>query len=359
MKYLKSLLAVGFIILLFSGCGSEEPPKKEVIRPVKAMFAGGITDIAGEGYPAITKAKQEAAVSFKVGGPIIKYNVIEGAKAKKGSLIAELDPRDYILAEQSARARYEQTKAEAGRYERLWKKGSVAKNDYDIKKANFLEAKAAWESAKNNLNDTKLYAPFTGYYGAKLVEIGEEVKPKQPITTLYDLSKLEVYATIPEQLAVRFRDFQSYEVTFETYPGQKFSAELKEMGKAPSAEGYPLYLYLDYKIDVNNPAQPKISAGMSCRVTIKLGRTGEENNEIIVPLGAVFEGETDNQPSVWIINRDNLTVAKRPVTLGDFVGKDHVIIKSGLKAGEQIVAAGSRRLIEGQKVKILNQENFN
>jgi multidrug efflux pump subunit AcrA (membrane-fusion protein) len=116
---------------------------------------------------------------------------------------------------------------------------------------------------------------------------------------------------------------------------------------------------LDYKIDPNDPAQPKITAGMSCRVTIKLGRSGETNNEIVVPLAAVFEGETDNQPSVWIIDRDNLTVTKRHVTLGDFVGKDHIIIKSGLKAGEQIVAAGSKRLIEGQKVKILNQKNFN
>ena len=359
MKKLSYFLSLSILLIFFAGCGSEEAPKKEIIRPVKAMMVGSIADLAERGYPATTKASQETEVSFRVGGPLIKVNVVEGAVVKKGEIIAEIDPRDYKLEEQSARARYQQTKAEAERYKRLWEKGSVAKNDYDRKQAAYLQAKAAWEDAVNNLKDTKLRAPFTGVYGAKLVDVGQEVKAKEPITTISNLSVIEVATTIPEQLAVQFRNFESFEVVFETYPDIVFQATLKEMGKVPTAEGFPLRLYLNHKNDPKDPNQPKITAGMSCRVTIKLKQVDANNDEIVVPLAAVFESGDENHPSVWVlVGKDTLTVKKQAVKLNGFAGKDLVKIESGLEAGQQIVVAGAKRLVEGQKVKILDNENF-
>jgi len=362
MKNLTYVLAALTMLIFITGCGSDEAPKKEIIRPVKAMLVGSAADLAGQGFPATTKASQESEISFRVGGPLIKMNVVEGAKVNKGEIIAEIDPRDFRLAEQSARARYEQTKAEADRYERLWKNGSVAKNDFDRKKAAFLEAKAAWEEANNNLKDCKLRAPFTGFYGAKLVDVGQEVKPKQPVTTLSNLEVIEVATTIPEQLAIKMRDFESYKVTFDAYPGYVFTATLKDMGKVPTAEGFPLRLYLSHKNDKSKPDQPKITAGMSCRVNIKLKNSGDDNGSMVVPLTAVFEADTDNVPSVWILNKtdndDIYTVKKQHVKLNGFVGKDNVKIVEGLKAGQKIVTAGTKRLSGNQKVKILDQKAF-
>ncbi len=360
MKKLAYLLYSAFLVVFITGCGSEEAPKKEMIRPVKAMIVGSISDLAGQGYPAVTKPLQESEISFRVGGPLLKMNVVEGTHVNKGELVAEIDPRDYILAEQSARARYEQTKAEAERYERLWQKGSVAKNDYDRKYANYLQAKAKWEEAKNNLNDTRLYAPFSGFYGPKLVDVGTEVKPKQPVTTSADLERLEVVTTIPEKLAVRFKNFDSYEVIFDIYPDMVFKATLKDMGKVPTPEGFTLTLYLTHKNNPDDLNQPKITAGMSCRVNIRFKDMENSMNELIVPTAAVFEGETDNTPSVWILEGDGeiRTVKKQHVQLGGFEGKDYIKIAGGLKSGQQIVAAGSKRLVEGQKVKILDQKAF-
>jgi len=360
MKNLSYLLSIAAFILFMTSCGEEEAPKKEIIRPVKAMMVGGIADLAGRGYPATTKASQESELSFRVSGQLTKVNVVEGAKVNKGDIVAEIDPTDYRLAEQSARARYDQTKAEADRYKRLWEKGSVAKNDYERKRANYLQAKAQWEEAANNLKYTKLRAPFTGVYGAKLADVGQEVQAKQPVTTLSDLSAIEVATTIPEQLAVQYRNFDSYEVVFDTYPDKTFTATLKEMGKVPTAEGFPLRLYLEHKNNPNDQKQAKITAGMSCRVFIKLKNIDATQSQITVPLAAVIEGEADNHPSVWVlVGTDTLTVKKQAVQLDGFAGKDLVKIKSGLEAGQQIVIAGAKRLVEGQKVKILDQKAFN
>ena len=349
------IIAMSFLagIVLLAGCGSKEVEKKERTRPVKSLIIGDIGDPTGKGFPGVTKENQESAMSFRVGGPIIKYNVVEGAQVKKGALIAEIDPRDYRVAVQSTEARYNQTKAESDRFYRLWQKGSVAKNDYERRFANYLEAEAAWEDAKNALKDTKLYAPYTGFYGPKLAELGEEVRPKQPITTLVDLSVIEVNTTIPEQLAVQFLNFDKYEVHIETYPALVFGATLKELEKKPTAEGYPLHLFLDHVNNPNDPNQVKVSAGMSCRVNIILKQTQDDEGKVIIPITAVFEGDSDDNMAVWIINPGNNTVSKQNVVVGDLVGNDNILIIKGLSIGQQIVVAGVQRLTEGDKVKLL------
>ena len=359
MKKFVYLISIAVSLVFLSGCGSKEEPKKEIIRPVKAMTVGSLNDL-GQGFPATTKAFQESEISFRVGGPIIKMNIVEGAYVNKGNLVAEIDPRDYIIAEQSAKARFEQTKMEAERYKRLWQKGAVAKNDYDRKQANFMQAKSKWEDAVNNLRDTKLYAPYSGYYGPKLVDVGAEVKPVQPITTIADLSIIEVVTTIPEKLAVRFKDFESYEVLFDIYPDRVFKATLKELGKVPTPEGYTLTLYLNHKNNPKDLTQPKITAGMSCRVNIKLKETAAFLDQVVVPTAAVFQGETDKVPSVWVLEGTGeiYTVKKQHVKLGGFSGRNYVLVTDGLKKGQQIVAAGAKRLVEGQQVKILDRKVF-
>jgi RND family efflux transporter MFP subunit len=338
---------------LFSGCGSEEEKTKERIRPVKSLIIGDIGDPTGKGFPGVTKETQESEMSFRVGGPVMKLNIVEGARVKKGALIAEIDPRDYRVTVQSTEARYNQTKAESDRFYRLWQKGSVAKNDYERRFANYLEAEAAWEDAKNALKDTKLYAPYTGFFGPKLVDLGEEVKPKQAVTTLVDLSVVEVNTTIPEQLAVQFFNFDKYEVLIETYPDMVFSATLKELEKKPTAEGYPLHLFLDHVNNPNDPNQVKVSAGMSCRVNIILKQTQDDEDKVIVPITAVFEGDSGDNMAVWIIDPENNRVKMQNVVVGDLVGNDNIHIVKGLSIGQQIVVAGVQRLTEGDKVNIL------
>jgi len=346
-----TLVTVILAVLFLTSCGSPEQEIKERIRPVKALTIGDIGDPSGKGFPAVTKETQESEMSFRVGGPIIKLNIVEGAQVKKGALIAEIDPRDYRVMVQSTEARYNQTKAESDRYYRLWQKGSVAKNDYERRYANFLEAEAAWENAKNELSDTKLFAPYTAFFGPKLADLGEEVKPKQAIVTLVDLSVIEVITTIPEQLAVQFLNFDRYEVRIETYPEIVFNATLKELEKKPTPEGFPLHLILDH---VNSPGtEIKVAAGMSCRVNVILKESDDVGGRIIVPITAVFKGEGNDQTMVWVINPQDSTVSKQLVTIGEIVGNDAINITEGLSKGQQIVVAGVHRLNEGDKVNIL------
>jgi multidrug efflux system membrane fusion protein len=343
-------------MLLISSCGSKEAPKEIKIRPVKSMIIGDIGDATGKGFPGVTKETKESEMSFRVGGPIVRLNVRDGARVNKGALIAEIDPRDYRVNVQSTEARYNQTKAESDRFYRLWQKGSVAKIEYERRFANYQEAEAAWEDAKNALIDTKLFAPYGGFFGSRLVDLGEEVIPKQAVTTIVDLSVIEVTATIPEQLAVQLLSFEKYEVHIEAYPDEVFTARLKEMEKKPTAEGFPLHLFLDHVNNPNDPNQAKVSAGMSCRINILLKKAEDDIGKIIVPITAVFESNMDDQTAVWIIDPQSETVSKQEVVVGNIIGNDAIEIVEGIEMGQQIVVAGVHRLTEGEKIKILDSE---
>jgi len=345
-----SFIATIATIFLFSSCGSEEKENVKRIRPVKSITVGEYGDAIGKGYPGITKEYKDSDMSFRVDGPIIKYNVVEGERINKGALIAEIDPRDYLVVVQATQARYDQAKAESDRFERLWKKGSVSKNSYERRYATYLEAKANLDDANNQLSYTKLYAPYSGFFGPKLSDVGEDVRRKEAITTLIDLSVLEVITTIPEQLAVQLVNFDSYEVRLETYPDIVFNATLKNLEKKSTAEGFPLHLYLDHKNQLKNKTKIKVGAGMSCRVNINLKENTEEKNRIIIPITSVFEGDIDKSTMVWVINKDNNTVKSQNVVTGDLVGHDLIVIEKGISIGNQIVTAGAQRLSEGDAI---------
>ena len=348
MKILKNIFIV--IPLVLFSCGGPEEEKTEHIRPVKAVEVLSSSDQFSKGFPAVTQETREVELSFRISGPLIRLTVEEGQAIKKGELIAEVDPRDFNIDLAAKEGRMVQTKAEEQRYSNLYKKGSVSKNEYDIKLAAYVEANSAFEKTVNSLKDTKLFAPFNGYIGKKLIENFQDVKAKETILTALDLSHLEVLTHIPENLAIFYPQFKSYKVQLDAYPDKVFDATLKEAGKTPEPAGYPLTLILDYKVGVNRDY--RIAPGFTCRVDVILDNE-LDSETFIIPVTAVFEGDTDKTPSVWVFDKNTNKVSKKSVQVGNLISNNSIEVISGITPGEWVVTAGVHQLVEGQKVKQL------
>lgn len=348
MNNLKYLFFVCSLSLL--SCGGSSDEKIEQIRPVKAVQVMSASDQFSKGFPSISQETREVELSFRISGPLVYLNAEVGRAFKKGELIAEVDPRDFKINLAAKEGRMNQAKAEEQRYKNLYKKGSVSKNEYDIKLAAYLEANSGYEDAVNALKDTKLYAPFAGYIGKKLIENFQDVRAKETILTALDISQLEVLTHIPENLAIYYPQFKSYNVQFDAYPDKVFEATLKEAGKTPEPAGYPLTLILDYETGVNPDF--RIAPGFTCRVDVIL--ENELGNETyIIPVTAVFEGDTDKGASVWILDKKANTISKKSVQVGSLISNNAIEINNGLTPGEWVVSAGVHQLVEGQKVKQL------
>lgn len=348
------LLCIQFIV--FISCGKKIKEDKKIIRPVKAIKISDISDFQNRSFPGVSKESKESELAFRISGPLKQLPVTEGQQLKKGQLVAEIDPRDFKVNLLARQGRFEQAKAEKERFSRLYERGSIPKNDLDIKTANYLEAKAAYASARNALKDTRLIAPFNAYVDKKYVENFEEVRKGQAIVSLLDLSALEIDTTLPEYIAIQVANFESYSVEFDLYPGKQFKASLKEIGKKSigAGQGFPLYLYLDH---INNDSGVKIPPGASCKVRIKLREDADTETNLIIPITAVFEKENEKKPSVWVYLPDQKKVTKRHVEVGLLRGDNSIQILGGLKTGEWVVTAGTHRLTEGQEVKLLEKKS--
>jgi RND family efflux transporter MFP subunit len=349
-KLSKVIIPLLGMLFILASCSQEERVKEEVIRPVKAQKALAPEDQSRREYPAVTQEPREVALAFRTSGPLIQLNGEEGQYIPKGKLIGEIDPRDFKVDLQAREARLIQTGTEEERYRKLYEKRSINKSEYDKRLAEYLEAKSAFEAAENALSDTRLFAPFGAYVGRKLVENYEDVQAKQPVITLIDLSKIEVKFYVAEQAAVRADEFDYFTVRFETYPDKVFRARLKEIGKKAEPEGFPITLYLE----IPRGEKVLIRPGFTCNARIYFKTAGDaQASKVVVPITAVFESGNENEPSVWVLDEESMTVSKRKVAVGNFVSNKSIEVTSGLEDGEWVVTAGVQRINEGQQVKFL------
>jgi multidrug efflux pump subunit AcrA (membrane-fusion protein) len=95
---------------LLPGCKAETP-KKEMIRPVRAIQISDPAEFTKRWFPGQAKATQEVDLSFRVAGPLVTLPVNVGDTVRKGQELAKIDPRDYKVNLRNTQGQLERAKA--------------------------------------------------------------------------------------------------------------------------------------------------------------------------------------------------------------------------------------------------------
>lgn len=190
-------------LLALTACRSSEETKPEV--PVVRVIRPQVySEDSLRSFAFISEPYRTSELSFRVGGPIQQFQAEEGQFFRSGSLIATLDPRDYLIALQKAKAEKSQKEAEYQRIETLYHKNNVSASSYEQARADMEKAEAAYQEALHNLRDTRMTAPADGYVQQVFAECYDKVTPSQTILTFIDLSRIKITVNIPEQMALAF-----------------------------------------------------------------------------------------------------------------------------------------------------------
>ncbi len=341
-------------VSLLAACAEEMPPERApVVRPVKTLMVD-----AGDGaplsFPGRVKASNQVDVSFRVGGPLVELPVREGDVVRRDGLIARIDPRDYRVRLDAARADFERAEADLQRFSALYEKEAVSQAQLDQARAARDVANAAVEDAKSALDDTYLRAPFAGRIGERFVENFEVVQPKQRIVSLIDISNVDIVFDAPENLLARVSGYRSNQAhgrivaRFDTAPGHEYDLTLKEVATQadPRSQTYRV------TFTMRQPQELNVLPGMTgiiYRYPIGPGAAAA----VVIPAAAVFSDEAGN-PQVWAVETNGMTVTKRSVTTGELTGTDGIRILDGLSPGETIVVTGVNRLREGDEIRRLS-----
>ena len=297
----------------------EEIKRKEAeVKEAEAMLALAITDH----QRALTIKKQDPGA--------ISQAEVDREKARRDRSAAVLDQNkeSLTIAKEGAR-----------------------KEDVTAKEAEIRSLEADVAMARNNLEYTRLVAPFDGTIVAKQVENYQTVLPRQVICRLLDTSKIEFVIGVPESMISLVPYVKDIVCIFDVFPDRKIPAEIKEIGTEASTttRTYPVNLIMDQPEGITILSG---MAGMASGRTKMAGDAGEEG--VVVPAGAIFTPETEKQSYVWIVEEPAQTVTRQAVTVGapTTVG---ILVTEGLSAGQWIVTAGVQSLVEGQQVRRLTK----
>lgn len=342
MKTIRKQAIFLLVLVFIAGCSSNPNGQDQIIRKVIIEAVQEADTLVEKSFSGVIREANEVNLAFRVAGPIQKIYVKAGDYVRAGQPVAQIDRRDYEVQMQVAQAQYDQVSAEAGRVVELHNRQSVAGNDYDKAVAGEKMVAAQLKNAKDQLNDTRLLSPVSGYIQKVNFMENELVDAGMPLATLIDVGHYQVEVDIPVSLYIERDAIVSFAGIQPAVSGEQFPLQLLSYSKkASNNQLYKLQLRLIPE------SQPKLAPGMDIEVNISL-RSGVEPMAC-VPLNALFND--GGKTFVWVYEPADGTVKKREVVTGKLTGDGRIRIVQGLQTDEKIVVAGVNQLNDNQKVE--------
>lgn len=345
MKTTSFLMCI-FLFSLLTACGKGE---KRAEGPMKVKVAQAELSVAASQreFPFISKPFKETELSFRVGGPIDRFEVYAGNSYKRGDVIAEIDSRDFRIRKERAEAIYKQAKAEFERIKILFEKNNLSASAYEKAHAEYTSAKTAFETATNELEDTRLIAPFDGFVGEVYIEKYQDVKAAQPVISFIDITQLKIEAYVAQDIAFQAEQIKHVGVRFDARPNTMYSARVVEMSKSTTRNN------LSFLMTALLPNEKgEWPAGISGKILLELPATTDAPM-VTIPQAAVNHRPTEGD-YLWMVDAPTGKVTKRRVVLGQLLPGGRVEIKNGLKADEMVAVSKLRFLSEGMAVEVVS-----
>ena len=335
-------IALALAAILLSACGgntgadeTERGAVKVEVTQVKAATA----DLTSR-YSGTVEEESGTLLSFAVGGTVSRVLVDEGDRVGKGQLIATLDTEQLTHNHASAQAALAQAEDAYKRMEQLHGKGSLPEIKWVEAQTALQRARASEQMARKQLDDSRLYAPFSGVISKKFAEKGQNVGAGTQIAKLVAVGRMKVKISVPESEMAQITVGQKADVTIEALGGASMQATVTEKGVAAD----PLSRSYDVKLSLPK-ADRKLLPGMVADVAL---RGGNASAACILPAHIVQIDERNNE-FVWLAVGGK--AVKRIVTVGGFTA-DGVTVTSGLADGDMVITAGAQKVSEGMRVEI-------
>jgi multidrug efflux system membrane fusion protein len=330
--------------------------------PVVAQQARiGDVPVVLNGLGSVT-AFNTVTVKSRVDGELVEIAFREGQSVRRGDFLAAIDPRPFRLQLSQAEGQLARDQAQLQdahlsleRYRKLFADQVVSRQELDDQaaRAGGLEGsvqmdRAAIDTAKLQLEYSRITAPIDGRVGLRQVDIGNIVRANDPngLVVITQLQPIAVIFTLPEDNLppVMAKLTAQSELRVDAYD---------RGGQTLLATGS--LLTADNRIDQNTGTM-RLKAVFQNQdgalfpnqfVNIRL-LLDVRRGAVIAPTAAVQRGPQGT--FVYVVKADH-TVDIRPVTVGLTAGAD-AAISNGLAAGDSVVVEGVEKLRAGSVVQL-------
>ncbi|MCK4738354.1 MAG: efflux RND transporter periplasmic adaptor subunit [Deltaproteobacteria bacterium] len=303
------------------------------------------------------EADEEVVIRSELEAILTRVLRDEGEDVSKGTVLAFLDEEKFRLKVDKAEADLKKATSDSELSEKdffrkaeLRKEAVITEQDFDEARARASSSQAALESARaaynlarNELENSRIKAPFAGFIASRSFAPGSYIKKGEALFTLIDTSPIKVSAMIPERRLL------------EVEVGQEVELKLGK-GVASKSKPYKGKIYFispridtksrsfEIKAKIKNPKR-KLRPGLFADVSIT---TGVEKNAFLLPEKAVLLRDGKN---IVFVAFKGIAV-RVEVEVGGRVGSK-VSVLSGIDEGDAVIVEGGSSLKDGASVKVI------
>ena len=274
---------------------------------------------------ALVEAVKQATVSAQTSGRVIEINYDVDDYVEKGAILLRFRDKEQRARYDAAQANFEEAQSDFQRTTELFEKKLVAKAMLDKAEARLKAMRAQRDQAKENLEHTRVRAPYSGIVVKRHIEVGETAAMGQRLFTGLSLESLRATVNVPQDIINTIRSKQQARVIID-----------RNTEKSVLAESLTISPYADpithsFTVRVNLPAgDHQIYPGMF----VKVGFVLDEIQQLIVPASAISRR---SEVSAVYVTDAQKRLHYRQVRVGRSYGDNEVVILAGLNAGEQVV----------------------
>ena len=371
-----SLCALLISMLTLSACSDSEQEAQAYVEKPRIVKTADLAKYDGLIERHITGRLQAAdttSLSFEVNGVVNKVYVNLGESFSKGQLLAELDDQIFQLAVNQRSSQLAEAKAARVEAKQSLDRNLTLKQQNLVSQAVVDNAQAAFDIAdqrvnsaisalnidKENLSDTKLYAPYNGTVSARLIEPSQQINPQTSAFTIQGEANLEVAAAISESLIGRVELGERVTVKIPALDPQRiYMATLTELGtQASIANAFPITITF-------NQGYSNLRPGMSAEIILPIKEDPSQSLEVLstsaaplyaIPLSAIATDAKGQYVQIikqtgqdYIASKVHFKVVQTlPESILARLDIDH-------NTQHQVITAGLEFLQDGQKVKPLS-----
>ncbi len=354
-------VAGGLITALRTAVRTDPKKARLVNAPIPVETASAKTASLDEIIGASGEIQQLDSITLtaRIASRITKVPVDLGHIVHQGDVLVQWDDRIILAALSSAKENVAMTKAQLDhsteqlrRMESIYQQGvgsvvdvEQAKIDLATARHNHASAAEALMQAQLDSEGTKLKAPATGVVLERLVNPEENTKRDQEVLKLGTLDSVMMVARVSEEKIGSVYIGQNAEVTYDAFPGEKFTGEIVKIDPKtdPTTRSFSAY------IKIAN-ADLKLKPGLTGFARIFRMKKAA----VAVPSTSLMNSVND-RTTVFVVDQNN-RAALRQVTPGvSAQGMTEVV--SGLKEGDKVVAVGQLNVKENDEVSSVSQSS--
>jgi membrane fusion protein (multidrug efflux system) len=323
-------------------------PPPEAVTTVRAKAERWPSSVEAIGT---VEAVHGVTVAADLPGLVSRIEFESGKKVRAGEVLVRLDTRQEQAQLAAAQAQRSLTTVNFERMKGLREKGITSQAEYDKAAAEHKQAVAQTGEAQASIGRKTIRAPFTGVLGIRQVNLGQYLKPGDPIVSLQSLDPIYVNFSVPQQQLGDLRVGAEVRVTAQGVEDAGATGTITALNSIVDEATRNV----EIQATLGNPEE-KLRPGMFVQAQVVLGASSPV---IAIPASAINYAPYGN--SVFIVGqmkgpdgKPYTGVRQQFVKLGGGRG-DQVAVVSGIKPGDEVVTSGVFKLRGGAAVVVNNK----